>query len=283
VVDYMIREYSEGRVPNPDVMCNKHVKFGAFLDFAKKNGADFIATGHYARVAHVQEQPFCKLLVGVDKEKDQSYFLWTLTQAQLAHTLFPVGHLQKSEVRTLAKEFGLPNAEKKDSQGLCFMGVVDMADFLKHYLKTKEGVVHDAAGNAIGTHDGAILYTIGQRHGFRTTKSHTDESPLFVVEKDVAHNTITVAPRMVESAKQNSASCTIKEVDDVLLLALSKHATLRCVARIRYRGSLYPAIITQEGSGRIGVSMTATDAYVTQGQSIVFYDGEQCLGGGVIA
>ena len=164
VVDYMIREYSMGRVPNPDVMCNKHVKFGAFLEFAKKNGADFIATGHYARIQsshHTLPPKPYSLLMGVDAEKDQSYFLWTLTQDQLAHTLFPVGHLQKSEVRDLAKEFGLPNAEKKDSQGLCFMGAVDMADFLKHYLKTEVGNVLDKDGNIIGTHQGAILYTIG--------------------------------------------------------------------------------------------------------------------------
>ncbi|MEK7118469.1 MAG: tRNA 2-thiouridine(34) synthase MnmA, partial [Patescibacteria group bacterium] len=164
VVDYMIREYGAGRIPNPDVMCNKHVKFGAFLDFAKKHGADFIATGHYSRVVSRQESVGSRkfvLLKGADKEKDQSYFLWTLTQAQLAHTLFPVGHLKKSQVRLLARKFGLSNAEKKDSQGLCFIGAIDMAKFLKQYLHTEKGDVRNENGDIVGTHDGALLYTIG--------------------------------------------------------------------------------------------------------------------------
>ena len=282
VVDYMIREYGEGRVPNPDVMCNKHVKFGAFLDFAKKNGADYVATGHYARVEYGGEHSLHKLLMGVDKEKDQSYFLWTLSGEQLAHTLFPVGHLEKKEVRRFAKEFGLPNAEKKDSQGLCFMGAVDMAEFLKHYLKTKEGSVLNVAGNVLGTHDGAMLYTMGQRHGFRTTKQHADEPPLFVVGKNIAQNTITVAPRVDASVKENSAVLMVKEVSDTLQTTLSEHAPLQCCARIRYRGSLYKATLTLADVGCISVSLETADEYVALGQSIVFYDGEEVLGGGVI-
>ena len=161
VVDYMISEYGAGRVPNPDVMCNKYVKFGAFLDFALAHGADFIATGHYAQiqssVTSSQSRAKFKLLKGFDKEKDQSYFLWTLTEKELAHILFPIGHLEKGDVRALAHSFGLLNADKKDSQGLCFMGAVDMPEFLKHYLKTTKGDVYDKDGAVIGTHEGAML------------------------------------------------------------------------------------------------------------------------------
>lgn len=281
VVDYMIREYGEGRVPNPDVMCNKHVKFGAFLDFAKRNGADAIATGHYARVEHVQSPSLYKLLAGVDKEKDQSYFLWTLTQEQLAHTLFPIGHLQKAEVRKLAKEFGLPNAEKKDSQGLCFMGAVDMADFLKHYVNASSGPVLDVDGTVIGTHDGAMLYTIGQRHGFLTSKQSAHESPLFVASKDIQKNTITV------SSVANSTSSIGK--DRLLLSQMNWIPTVpnaevarESLVRIRYRGTLHVVTATEFEKDEVFVTLASNDEFIAAGQSAVFYDGETCLGGGVI-
>jgi tRNA-specific 2-thiouridylase len=281
VVDYMIREYGEGRVPNPDVMCNKHVKFGAFLDFAKKNGADFIATGHYARVERVQGQPLYKLLAGVDKEKDQSYFLWTLTQEQLAHTLFPVGHLQKSEVRMLAQEFGLPNAEKKDSQGLCFMGAVDMADFLKHYLNAKEGNVLNSEGETVGTHEGAMLYTLGQRHGFRTTKQHNNESPLFVVAKDIKMNTVTVGGRTVPAQIANIGKIALTQV--YIRPLLREGEKFVGVARFRYRGVLHPSALTMSENSCADVQLDGITECIPPGQSIVFYREEECIGGGVVA
>jgi tRNA-specific 2-thiouridylase len=294
VVDYMIGEYERGRVPNPDVMCNKHVKFGAFLDFAKKNGAEFIATGHYARIKptpkvtfgvnDVQRSPLeYRLLAGVDKEKDQSYFLWTLSQEQLAHTLFPVGHLQKSEVRALAHKFGLPNAEKKDSQGLCFMGPVDMAEFLKHYLKTAKGDVQNEDGQVIGQHEGALLYTIGQRHGFTTTKMIVDEAPYFVIAKDIKKNILVVAHRKPDEAKGACFRMTVFPHSFVApQFRIGEEDTI--MARIRYRGALYPVILTEDKSGenRLTVDFKENVEGISAGQSIVFYHDNECLGGGVI-
>ena len=283
VVDYMIREYGAGRVPNPDVMCNKQVKFGAFLEYAKNHGADHIATGHYAQIASLPDGP--RLLAGKDKEKDQSYFLWTLSEEQLSHTLFPVGHLQKSEVRELARKFGLPNADKKDSQGLCFMGAVDMAEFLKHYLKTTNGDVVNEDGKVIGQHDGAILYTIGQRHGFTTTKNATDEEPYFVIAKDIQKNTLTVAHRSPEH--EGTGSLFVK-ADQCNLIAPAQlwalNSEKKIMARIRYRGILCPVVLAHDPdrNDQITVSFTHRPEGISSGQSIVFYHNEECLGGGVI-
>ena len=280
VVDYMIREYSLGRVPNPDVMCNKHVKFGGFLDFAKAHGADFIATGHYARTA-VGSDGSHTLLAGVDREKDQSYFLWTLTQDQLAHTLFPVGDLEKSEVRELARKFGLPNAEKKDSQGLCFMGAVDMSDFLKHYIKAESGAVLDAEGAVIGEHDGAMLYTIGQRHGFRTTKRSPNEAPYVVVSKDLAANTVTVAHQ--DALPTNETSRVIKVIGLHLHAPDAPlHLSEPLTARIRYRGELLSCTIMMHEDGTESVVFEQAPSGIAGGQSIVFYRDGACLGGAVI-
>lgn len=285
VVDYMIREYASGRVPNPDVMCNKQVKFGAFLEFARAHGADFIATGHYARAVMNPESPApgeYKLLAGVDKEKDQSYFLWTLTQEQLSHILFPVGNLQKSEVREHARTYGLPNAEKKDSQGLCFMGKVNMAEFLKHYVNTKRGDVLDTEGQVIGHHDGALLYTIGQRHGFTTIKQSPDETAYFVVAKDMEQNTLTVAHRAVENKKNESSEFLIHDLHNITKEVLAENQGIH--ARIRYRGELFPVFkLHTEGGEKAWVTFSNYIEGITPGQSIVFYKNDECLGGGVIA
>ncbi len=281
VVDYMIREYGSGRVPNPDVMCNKHVKFGAFLEFALAHGADFIATGHYARVEAVEGQH--KLLMGVDKEKDQSYFLWTLTEDELAHTLFPIGHLEKKNVRALAHSFGLLNADKKDSQGLCFMGAVDIPEFLKHYLKTEKGNVCDKDGTPIGTHEGAILYTIGQRHGFSTIKRSANEWPYFVIEKDIEKNTITVSHRDPTTHQADTTPLRHLDISDLNLISLDDIYGKDVHARIRYRGKLLPISVEQMSAHEARVSIDASDEGIAAGQSIVFYKGEECLGGGVIS
>src|SRR3989344_4520812 len=185
VTDYMIREYRTGRTPNPDVMCNKKIKFGLFLKKALKEGADYIATGHYVRIRPTTDdqrpmtgkREFKKLLIGIDKNKDQSYFLWTLKQEQLKYCLFPIGDYIKPEVRKLAKKFGLPNHDKKDSQGVCFIGPLDMKDFLKNYIKSKKGKIILAEKNKlVGTHDGAYYYNIGQRHGLNI---RTGQGPYF--------------------------------------------------------------------------------------------------------
>lgn len=281
VVDYMIQEYSEGRVPNPDVMCNKHVKFRAFLDFAKKNGADAIATGHYARVERDDVGMF-RLYKGVDQEKDQSYFLWTLDQEQLAHAMFPVGHLEKSEVRRRAQEFGLPNAQKKDSQGLCFMGAIDMKDFLMHYLHTTPGMVLDRDGAIIGTHDGAMLYTIGQRHGFVTTKQSAHETPLFVVRKDVQKNTITVAAEVDVDTRRHHSGKILLKTYNWIPVSPDVGTEVACVARVRYRGVLQPVVVKWITAQEVSVTLSAEDEFIAAGQSMVFYEGDRCLGGGII-
>ena len=294
VVDYMIREYSRGRVPNPDVMCNKYVKFGAFLEFALAHGADFIATGHYARIESIprgtlgiddiQGYPLgYRLLTGVDKEKDQSYFLWTLTEQELAHTLFPVGHLVKSDVRALAHKFGLLNAEKKDSQGLCFMGAIDMPEFLKHYLKTEKGNVLNKDGAVIGTHEGSILYTIGQRHGFSTIKQSSNEGAYFVIAKDIENNTITVSHRDRTTPEVEGTPLCHLDISDLNLISLDDIYGKDVHARIRYRGKLLPISVEQMSAHEARVSVEASEEGIAAGQSIVFYKGEECLGGGVIS
>ena len=191
IVDYMVAEYKAGRTPNPDVMCNKTIKFGAFLEKAKEMGADFVATGHYAQ--NVEKDGEQYLLKGNDNEKDQSYFLWTLTQAQLKYILFPIGEHKKSEVRKLAEKFDLITATKKDSQGLCFIGKLDMKDFLKEFIEEKRGDVLNTDGAVIGYHDGAVYYTLGQRRGFIITQKTPEDIPYYVVAKDIEQNTITVS------------------------------------------------------------------------------------------
>lgn len=282
VVDYMIREYGAGRIPNPDVMCNKHVKFGAFLDYALAHGADFIATGHYAAVEYSEITKRYKLRAGADMEKDQSYFLWTLSQQQLAHTLFPVGRLQKSKVRALAKEFGLPNAMKKDSQGLCFMGAIDVADFLKHYLNAKTGSVLDVNGEVVGTHQGAMLYTFGQRHGFHTTKQSANELPLYVVAKDIDKNTITVST-VISVATGSASTIHCSDINDIANLFTDGKAA-PCEVRVRYRGVLHEVekIVALNNQLQITFADAVRDESIAPGQSIVFYREEECLGGGVI-
>ena len=193
VYDYMIGEYVAGRTPNPDVMCNKQIKFGVFLKKALENDADFIATGHYVlkhETRNIKHNASCfRLHVARDQNKDQSYFLWTLTQDQLKYCLFPIGDYLKSEVRELAKKFNLPTSQKKDSQGLCFVGKVDFLDFLKEKIPSKSGDTLNFDGKKIGTHDGAQFYTIGQRRGLSLGGR---ENPIYVAEKNISTNTITV-------------------------------------------------------------------------------------------
>jgi len=284
VADYMISEYKKGRTPNPDVMCNKYIKFGAFFDWAMKQGADFVATGHYARVKPKNSERLSgstdtvSLLAGKDKNKDQSYFLWTLTQKQLSKTLFPIGDIEKPEVRKIAEKLGLSTAEKKDSQGVCFLGKFDMKDFLSHYMKEKSGKVLNEKGDEIGKHNGAIFYTIGQRHGFEITKKNTESKPLFVIAKNLQKNTITVSENTIQD-KNEEKEISIKNVNwtNGKIPDLSKKYS----ARIRYRQPLSPCLIKKEGDGFI-ISFDEYQKAVSSGQSIVIYDGEICLGGGII-
>lgn len=270
VVDYMIREYRAGRTPNPDVMCNRYVKFGGFFNWAMKEGADFVATGHYAKVENG------KLISGDDKNKDQSYFLWTLTKEQLEKTLFPVGNIEKPEVRKLAKKFKLPNAEKKDSQGLCFIGKIDIKEFLSHYIQSKTGNVLNENGEVIGTHDGAFYFTIGERHGFTITKKTPNDDRYYVISKDIEKSTITVAHKTDEGILPNGVTkVSLRDVNwNQGAVPLGK--TIQ--ARSRYREALQEVVVLSENL----VQFTEPQFTISPGQSVVFYDGNVCLGGGII-
>lgn len=296
VVDYMIREYKEGRTPNPDVNCNKYVKFGAFFDFAMKSGADYVATGHYAQSKKDKKTGLHNLLAGKDKSKDQSYFLWNLTQEHLNKTLFPVGDLQKTEVRKMAQKFNLPVFDKKDSQGLCFIGKVDMKDFLKHYLPSKKGNVLNEKGEVVGWHEGAYYYTIGQRHGFMIAKKTSEETPYYVIAKNILSNEITVSDAPLVEGVSSSKKIIINGVNWIYgkLPDYSKEY----MARIRYRQILQPCRIQAieletvnpdaENTNKIKgilkymVVFEFPQVAISKGQSIVVYDGDVCMGGGII-
>jgi tRNA-uridine 2-sulfurtransferase len=278
VVDYMIREYGVGRIPNPDIFCNKYIKFGVFLKKALKMGADYIATGHYARINKNMKQ--YELLEGIDKNKDQSYFLYTLNQKQLTHSLFPIGELTKTKVRNLAKKFGLPTAEKKDSQGICFLGKIDVKDFLSHYINTKKGDVLNVEGEIIGFHNGAAFLTIGQRHGFTVTKKSNKNPRFFVISKDLKKNTITVANKVNE----RKIIYSIKKIylSNVHFINKSKPKfPLKTKVRFRYRQQKQKCILDKEQKKYV-VNFNKPQSAIAEGQAAVFYDGEMCLGGGII-
>ncbi|MDO8492296.1 MAG: tRNA 2-thiouridine(34) synthase MnmA [bacterium] len=286
VIDYMLAEYKAGRTPNPDVFCNKEVKFGAFLKWALKQGADFVATGHYARVARAAEERGhdadkrrkLALLKGVDEGKDQTYFLWTLTQEQLKYILFPVGNLKKTEVRKIAKGAGLITAEKKDSQGLCFISNVNMKQFLKHFLPEKAGDILNEGGEIIGIHKGALFYTIGERHGLDISKKGLEDKPYYVVGKDISKNTITVSHKPTT----NDSRLATYKISQINLVNKSPKLNEKIEAQIRYHGELYPCqIIEHRVFNNLAVQFEKP-ILISPGQSIVFYDGEVCLGGGII-
>lgn len=270
VVDYMVGEYKAGRTPNPDVMCNRFVKFGGFYAWAMKQNADYVATGHYAQVKDG------KLVMGDDPNKDQTYFLWTLTAAQLEHILFPVGNIEKPEVRKLAKKFGLATAEKKDSQGLCFIGKIDLKDFLSHYISEKRGDVLGENGKVIGHHDGAFFYTIGERHGFTITEKTPHDMPYYVFKKDVEKNTISVATKSPEGELPNGRKTL--ELSEVNWINGIPPAGKALKARSRYREALQDVRVIDETT----VEFAAPQFTLSPGQSLVVYDGKECVGGGVI-
>jgi tRNA-specific 2-thiouridylase len=288
VVDYMISEYKAGRTPNPDIMCNRHVKFGAFFDWAMARGADFVATGHYARIESVGEGATAthRLLAGRDGGKDQSYFLWTLTERELSKTMFPVGDIEKPQVRKLALKFGLPTAAKKDSQGLCFMGKVDVKEFLSHYIEAKRGDVLDEKGTVIGTHDGAVFLTLGERHGFEVAPAHADGKPFYVIARDIAKNAVTVS-HDASLAMANAASGGSGESAAIRLESanwiIAPEAGKRYMARIRHLGELMPCAIELAGASGKAAVRFGSPVIAASGQSVVVYDGDACIGGGIVA
>ncbi|TSC88859.1 MAG: tRNA-specific 2-thiouridylase [Parcubacteria group bacterium Gr01-1014_3] len=291
VVKYMVDGYKKGITPNPDVMCNKEIKFGLFYKKALEMGADFVATGHYALLRELKV-PSSKLKVRMiaiakDKNKDQSYFLWTLKPEQLKHCLFPVGDYTKPQVRKLAEKFGLHNATKKDSQGICFLGQVSLPDFLAKYIKPKKGAILDIHGNEIGEHHGAHFYTIGQRHGLGVGGS---DKPLYVASKDIKKNIVVVAEG------EDNPALYRKEVvltdvnlffEPLSLRGAKRRGNLTAIpvsARVRYRQPLQPAVLTLNFKLKTGeLKFHRPMKFVAPGQSAVFYDKKgTMLGGGII-
>ncbi len=269
VVEYMVEGYKSGITPNPDVECNREIKFGLFYDKAISLGADFIATGHYV------ENKNGKLFAAKDKNKDQSYFLWTLKPEQIKKCIFPLGKINKPEVRVLAKKFNLHNAEKKDSQGICFLGMVSIEDFLKQYIPEKAGDILNENGEKIGTHKGAYYYTIGQRHGLGVGGS---KNPLFVKEKDIKKNIIVLA-----EGEDNPSLLTSKIIiSGINLINKSLKFPLNCFGRVRYRQPLFSCKINKVGDN-LEVVFNKPQKFVASGQSFVFYSKSgEMLGGGII-
>jgi tRNA-specific 2-thiouridylase len=265
VVDYMVREYQAGRTPNPDIMCNQEVKFKLFLEAALEDGADMIATGHYARIKDGQ------LLTGVDSNKDQSYFLYRVTEDALKKSFMPIGELEKPKVRGIAKKLGLATAEKKDSQGICFVGKVGIKEFLLHELGPQEhGPIIDQDGKTIGEHDGAIFYTIGQRHGLNVGGG----LPYYVSRKDMETNTVYVTTNL-DDGQLWSKEVTLQ---DLHWINNEPEVGKEYQVRLRYRGPLVACTIK-------GNKLVLKDEQrgLAAGQSAVLYYGDHVLGGGIIA
>lgn len=268
VVDYMIEEYKLGRTPNPDIMCNQEVKFKLFLEAALEDGADMIATGHYARV----EDSVLKM--AADTNKDQTYFLYRVTGEALQKTLFPLGEFTKPQVREMAKERGLFTAGKKDSQGICFVGQIGIREFLSQYVEQKPGsIVDKKTGNVLGHHDGAIFYTLGQRHGLDLGGG----LPYYVVGKDMAKNEVYVTTDLNDSSLWRNVIAleSVHWINDVPTGGLYK-------IRIRHRAALEGAELGLEDGGYV-LQLANEQRAIAPGQSVVIYDGDIVLGGGIIA
>ena len=270
VIDDMVANYARGITPNPDVLCNRHIKFGAFAKWAFENGADFVATGHYAQIqGDALNSPRRRLIRGKDMNKDQSYFLWQLKEGDLKRVLFPVGAYTKPEVRALAHKFNLPVAAKKDSQGLCFVGDVTMREFLAHYLPLEKGEVLDANGAVIGEHDGAALYTLGERHGFHIHAHTAHEKPYFVTNIDTGKNTVTVSHDRMYAAQ------TQVRLHDVNWTHVPEDGK-KYTAQARYRETLVACTVAND-------VVTFDEPHLAPpGQSLVLYQSDMLIGGGMI-
>jgi len=282
-----LREYQAGRTPNPDILCNAEIKFKAFLDHAMRVGADRIATGHYARVRQNADSVLFELLKGLDPAKDQSYFLHRLNQDQLARTLFPIGELHKTEVRRIAAEIGLPNAKKKDSTGICFIGERPFREFLNRYIAGVPGPIKDERGRVLGEHVGLSFYTIGQRQGLGiggvrekgAQRGGGAHAPWFVARKDVEKNTLRVVQGHQHPWLQYGSLCAI---DTSWVSGVAPPAGA-LAAKARYRQADAPCTFDSSEQGTsFALRFSQAQWAVTPGQSAVLYDGEVCLGGGVI-
>lgn len=273
-----LREYAAGRTPNPDVLCNAEIKFKAFLDHAMRMGAAKIATGHYARVRE-QDGHFA-LLKGIDASKDQSYFLHRLTQAQLSKAMFPVGELEKTDVRRLAAEAGLPNHAKKDSTGICFIGERPFREFLSRYLPRQPGDMVTPDGKRIGTHQGLMYYTIGQRQGLGIGgKKDSDGTPWFVADKNMARNELVV----VQGHDHAMLLKPHLRANDLAWVSQPPRVGALLAAKTRYRQADAACRVVEASESILSLNFAQPQWAITPGQSAVLYDGEICLGGGVIA
>ncbi|MDI4480115.1 tRNA 2-thiouridine(34) synthase MnmA [Moraxella osloensis] len=286
VFEHFLAEYSAGRTPNPDILCNKEVKFKAFLDYALTLGADYIATGHYARRGFSDETGKAPLLRGLDNNKDQSYFLHAVAGDKIAKTLFPVGELEKSEVRRIAEQYDLATAKKKDSTGICFIGERRFKDFLQQYLPAQKGDIYTDDGKKIGTHDGLMYYTLGQRGGIGIGGvKDRDEAPWFVLHKDLDNNRLIVGQGHDHPMLQ-STELTAYKLDWVVdaPAQLFTAQGYRCTAKTRYRqpDQACTVFALDETGDTIKVVFDEPQRAVTPGQSCVFYRDDICLGGGVI-
>lgn len=273
VIDYLLAEYAEGRTPNPDVMCNRDVKFGAFYDFAKKQNAEFIATGHYARSA---TPAGVQLLRGLDDSKDQSYFLWAIPREALAHTIFPVGDMPKSEVRKLAVKFGLPVAAKKDSQGVCFLGSISVDEFLRRELHPVEGKAVDTNGAEVGRHDGAVLYTLGERIALKGA----GPGPWYVVKKNMHENTLIVSHgHFTPSGDQSAVNLRETNWFDDAEVATEG---ISVETQYRYHGPIVSGKLLRKSDGATFTPDMPFPEPLAAGQSLVVYRDDACIGGGII-
>ncbi len=278
VFAYFLEEYKAGRTPNPDILCNKEIKFKAFLDYALEQGADKIATGHYAKIEERNGRFY--LMKAEDHNKDQTYFLYTLGQKQLSKTLFPLADIPKPRVRELAEEAGLPNHAKKDSTGICFIGEFKFKEFLNRYLPAQQGEMRTPEGEVVGQHDGLMFYTLGQRQGLGIGgRKSSNGEPWFTVGKDLDNNVLIVAqghnhPMLFSDALEATKLDWVSGEAPTL--------PYRCFAKTRYRQPDQACTITSITDGHCSVEFDQPQRAVTPGQSVVFYQGDECLGGGII-
>jgi len=278
VFSHFLAEYRAGRTPNPDILCNKEIKFKAFLNFAKQRGADFIATGHYVRGNYQDDQ--YHLLKGCDPQKDQSYFLYTLEQAQLTHSLFPIGHLTKNVVRDMAQKAGLANHIKKDSTGICFIGERKFKNFLNEYLPAKPGPIETQDGQVIGAHDGLMFHTLGQRQGLKIGgQKNFNEDPWYVASKNLERNALIV----VQGHEHPALYARALIANQVHWINGAPTAyPVRLTAKTRYRQTDQLCIINKIDDTQYKIDFDQPQRAITPGQSVVFYQENICLGGGII-
>lgn len=278
VLNYFFSEYKAGRTPNPDVMCNKEIKFKLLYNWALAHGYDYLATGHYAQILLKKikgKEGEYQLMRSADEFKDQTYFIYNIATQQLPHVLFPIGSLKKSAVKSLAKKIGLPNANKKESMGLCFVGRIRLKDFLDQKLKPKAGpIIELSSGKILGKHDGLHYYTIGQRQGIKVGAS----GPYYVVRKDLKANSLFVT----NNPKDKALEVKEIEIHSVNWISAPVKFPLKLTGRFRHQGDLQPLTVTKAAKGHYKVLFAKPQKAIASGQSLVMYDKKICMGGGVI-